>query len=103
MGGRNERSNIEVVRSICDTVDRVAPANASRHDLITFVTDRPGHDLRYAIDATRLETELGWKARETFDTGLEKTVHWYLANEAWWRPIREKHYAGERLGVRLPA
>ena len=68
-------------------------------DLITFVTDRPGHDARYAIDATRLETELGWRAEETFESGIEKTVRWYLANEAWWRPLRDKVYAGERLGI----
>ncbi len=67
--------------------------------LIAFVADRPGHDLRYAIDATKLERELGWRALETFDSGLEKTVRWYLDNEWWWRPWREKVYAGERLGV----
>ncbi|WP_193900906.1 GDP-mannose 4,6-dehydratase, partial [Rhodoblastus acidophilus] len=66
---------------------------------ITFVADRPGHDARYAIDATKLETELGWRAQENFDTGIEKTVAWYLDNEWWWRPLREKVYAGERLGL----
>ena len=101
VGGRNERSNLDVVHAICDTIDRLAPAATSRRELIAFVTDRPGHDLRYAIDATRLETELGWRAEETFETGLEKTARWYLANEAWWRPIRERRYAGERLGVAL--
>ncbi len=100
VGGRNERSNLEVVHAICDTIDRLAPANRPRRELVDFVTDRPGHDLRYAIDASRLETELGWKAEETFETGLEKTARWYLDNEAWWRPIRERRYAGERLGVR---
>ena len=99
VGGRNERSNLEVVHAICDTIDRLAPAATSRRDLVRFVTDRPGHDLRYAIDATRIETELGWRAEETFETGLEKTARWYLANEAWWRPIRERRYAGERLGA----
>ena len=67
--------------------------------LIAFVADRPGHDLRYAIDASKLERELGWRALETFDSGIEKTVRWYLDNEWWWRPLREKVYAGERLGV----
>ena len=101
IGGRNERSNLHVVETICDTLDRLAPLpdGTSRRDLIDFVSDRPGHDLRYAIDATRIETELGWRAEETFDTGLEKTVRWYLANEAWWRPIREKRYSGQRLGA----
>lgn len=99
VGGRNERTNIEVVRTICTILDRLAPKSHPHADLITFVTDRPGHDARYAIDATKLETELGWRAQETFETGIEKTVAWYLANEAWWRPLRDKVYAGERLGV----
>jgi dTDP-glucose 4,6-dehydratase len=99
VGGRNERRNIDVVRSICGLLDRLAPAGAPHERLIRFVADRPGHDQRYAIDATKLETELGWRAAETFDTGLEKTVRWYLANEWWWRPLREKVYAGERLGL----
>ncbi|WMS45349.1 dTDP-glucose 4,6-dehydratase (plasmid) [Acuticoccus sp. MNP-M23] len=100
VGGRNERSNLDVVHAICDTVDELAPSDTPRRDLITYVTDRPGHDLRYAIDATRLETELGWKAEETFETGLRKTAEWYLANEAWWRPIRAQRYSGERLGAK---
>ncbi|MGE4372234.1 MAG: dTDP-glucose 4,6-dehydratase [Xanthobacter sp.] len=99
VGGRNERSNLQVVQTICDTLDRLRPAHKPRRDLITFVTDRPGHDHRYAIDATRLETELGWKAQENFDTGLEKTVQWYLDNEWWWGPLRAKVYGGERLGL----
>jgi dTDP-glucose 4,6-dehydratase len=99
VGGRNERTNLEVVRSICEILDRLAPKSFRHGDLIRFVTDRPGHDARYAIDASKLERELGWRARETFDTGLEKTVAWYLANEAWWRPLRDRVYAGERLGV----
>ncbi|KHJ53524.1 dTDP-glucose 4,6-dehydratase [Aureimonas altamirensis] len=105
IGGRNERSNLTVVETICDTLDslRPMPDGNRRRDLIRFVTDRPGHDLRYAIDATRIETELGWKARENFESGLEKTVRWYLANEGWWRPIREKRYAGERLGRMVDA
>ena len=99
VGGRNERSNLEVVHAICDTLDRLVPADRPRRELIEFVSDRPGHDLRYAIDATRLENELGWRAREDFASGLEKTVRWYLDNEAWWRPIRERKYSGERLGA----
>jgi dTDP-glucose 4,6-dehydratase len=99
VGGRNERRNIDVVRTICAILDRLKPAARPHADLIEFVTDRPGHDLRYAIDATKLEQELGWRAQETFDTGIEKTVRWYLDNEWWWRPLREKVYAGERLGV----
>jgi dTDP-glucose 4,6-dehydratase len=99
IGGRNERKNIEVVQQICSWMDRLRPADASHHDLISFVTDRPGHDQRYAIDATRLETELGWRAQETFETGIEKTVRWYLANDGWWGPLREGVYGGERLGL----
>ncbi|WP_182084835.1 dTDP-glucose 4,6-dehydratase [Aureimonas sp. ME7] len=101
IGGRNERSNLAVVETICDTLDRLSPLEngRSRRELIDFVSDRPGHDLRYAIDATRIETELGWRAEETFETGLEKTIAWYLENPEWWRPIREKRYSGERLGA----
>ncbi|MBB3998228.1 dTDP-glucose 4,6-dehydratase [Aureimonas pseudogalii] len=101
IGGRNERSNLAVVETICDTLDRLSPLadGSSRRDLISFVTDRPGHDLRYAIDASRIESELGWQARETFETGLEKTIRWYLDNRDWWQPIREGRYSGERLGA----
>jgi dTDP-glucose 4,6-dehydratase len=99
VGGRNERSNIEVVRRICAILDRLRPMPRAYESLIAFVADRPGHDLRYAIDATKLERELGWRALETFDSGLEKTVRWYLDNEWWWRPLRDSVYAGERLGV----
>jgi dTDP-glucose 4,6-dehydratase len=99
VGGGNERTNLEVVHGIADTVDRLVPGPGPRRALVRFVADRPGHDLRYAIDASRIEAELGWRARETFETGLEKTVRWYLDNEAWWRPIRERRYAGERLGI----
>jgi len=98
VGGGNERRNIDVVRQICEVLDRIAPSNRPRQELISFVTDRPGHDARYAIDATKLETELGWRALENFDTGIEKTVQWYLDNEWWWQPLRER-YAGERLGL----
>ncbi|MGN6209323.1 dTDP-glucose 4,6-dehydratase [Asticcacaulis sp.] len=99
VGGRNERRNIDVVRRICALMDRLRPQSSPHDRLITFVTDRPGHDRRYAIDAAKLETELGWQAQETFDTGIEKTVRWYLDNEAWWRPLRGEVYAGERLGI----
>jgi len=98
VGGRNERRNIDVVRRICAVLDELAPAGAPHDRQITFVTDRPGHDARYAIDASRLESELGWRAQETFDTGIAKTVRWYLDNDWWWRPLRER-YDGERLGL----
>jgi dTDP-glucose 4,6-dehydratase len=100
VGGRNERTNLEVVETICDTLDALRPRKNGKpyKALITFVKDRPGHDKRYAIDASKLETELGWKALENFDTGIRKTVQWYLDNKWWWNPIREKKYAGERLG-----
>jgi dTDP-glucose 4,6-dehydratase len=99
VGGRNERTNIDVVKRICALLDRYRPKAEPHESLITYVTDRPGHDARYAIDATRLETELGWKALENFDTGIDKTVQWYLENEWWWRPLRDKVYSGERLGT----
>lgn len=104
IGGRNERTNLEVVKTICDSLDELVPSDAigRRRELIAFVADRPGHDKRYAIDAGKIEKELGWRAKETFETGLRKTVEWYLANEDWWRPLREKVYGGERLGL-LPA
>ena len=87
------------MRQICAVLDRIGPRAQPYESLITFVTDRPGHDLRYAIDASKLEREFGWRPLETFDTGIEKTIRWYLDNEWWWRPLRKKVYAGERLGV----
>ena len=99
VGGRNERTNLEVVEAICDELDVLVPADKPRRDLIKFVADRPGHDQRYAIDATKLEDELGWRAEETFDTGLRKTIEWYLANTDWWTPLRKSVYAGQRLGL----
>ena len=101
VGGRNERTNLAVVERICDSLDRLRPLPgvASRRSLIRFVADRPGHDRRYAIDATKLETELGWRARESFETGIDRTIAWYLDNAAWWQPLRDKVYAGERLGL----
>jgi dTDP-glucose 4,6-dehydratase len=98
VGGRNERRNIDVVRRICSVLDELRPSNRPREELIDFVADRPGHDARYAIDATKLEIELGWRAVENFDSGIEKTVRWYIDNDWWWRPLRER-YAGERLGL----
>jgi dTDP-glucose 4,6-dehydratase len=102
VGGRNEKTNLEVVETICELLDTRAPlaSGARRRSLIDFVTDRPGHDRRYAIDATKLETELGWRAEENFDTGLARTIDWYLDNRWWWEPIRSGSYAGERLGTK---
>jgi dTDP-glucose 4,6-dehydratase len=101
VGGHNERTNIDVARNICALVDEFAPdpQQGSRERLITFVGDRPGHDLRYAIDASKIERDLGWRPRETFETGLRKTVAWYLDNKSWWQRIRSGVYRGERLGV----
>jgi len=98
VGGRNERRNIDVVRRICTVLDELVPGDKPRATLIEFVTDRPGHDARYAIDAAKLENELGWQAQHTFDTGIEKTVRWYLENQWWWQPLRER-YDGQRLGL----
>ena len=100
VGGGNERTNLQVVQAVCDAVDALhpRPEGGSRRDLIAFVTDRPGHDRRYAIDASKLETELGWKARETFDTGLQATVRWYLDRSDWWAPLAAR-YDQARLGV----
>lgn len=99
IGGQNERQNLDVVHAICDVVDELAPARESRRRLVRFVTDRPGHDLRYAIDASKVAREIGWRPRETFETGLRKTVRWYLENEAWWRHVQSGSYRGERLGL----
>ena len=99
IGGHNERTNLEVVKTICAILDDLRPkAQGNYADQIVFVTDRPGHDLRYAIDSDKLQKELGWKPEENFDTGIRKTVQWYLDNAWWWKPIREKKYAGQRLG-----
>jgi len=102
IGGRSERTNLEVVQRICDMLDELVPAATSRRRLITFVPDRPGHDQRYAIDASKLEQELGWQPQESFESGLAKTVRWYLDNRHWWQPLRQRVYRGERLGL-IPA
>jgi dTDP-glucose 4,6-dehydratase len=101
IGGRAERTNLDVVHAICQALDERRPrtGGARYADLITFVTDRPGHDRRYAIDPSKTESELGWSARESFESGIGKTVDWYLGREDWWRPLREAKYAGERLGL----
>ena len=100
VGGRNERTNLSVVETLCDLLDARCPhADGPRRKLITFVKDRPGHDARYAIDATKLETELGWRAQHTFETGLAATIDWYLENNWWWQPLKD--IAAERRG--LPA
>jgi dTDP-glucose 4,6-dehydratase len=100
IGGRNERTNLHVVQTICDLLDRFRPSKTGpRRQLITFVADRPGHDRRYAIDATKLESDLGWRAEETFETGLRKTVAWYLDHESWWRTILDGGYQTKRIGL----
>ncbi|WP_299615960.1 dTDP-glucose 4,6-dehydratase [uncultured Tateyamaria sp.] len=101
IGGENERSNLELVRSLCAILDRLQPRadGAPYADLITFVTDRPGHDARYAIDPTRLRDELGWRPSVTLDEGLERTVRWYLDNTAWWQALQARDGVGDRLGT----
>jgi dTDP-glucose 4,6-dehydratase len=100
VGGNNERTNLQVVETICTVLDELAPRPDGKAygELITFVADRPGHDKRYAIDATKLKGELGWRAEEDFDSGIRKTIRWYLEHPEWWQPIRAQKYAGERLG-----
>ena len=101
VGGHNERTNLEVVKTVCAILDELRPrADGAKYEsLITYVKDRPGHDLRYAIDPSKLMNELGWKPRENFETGIRKTVQWYPDNEWWWGPIHRNRYAGERLGT----
>jgi dTDP-glucose 4,6-dehydratase len=99
IGGNAERRNIDVVRDICTLLDELAPGDRPRAELITFVTDRPGHDARYAMDTTKISRDLGWSPRETFESGLRKTVRWYLDNRPWWENLRRAGYAGERLGL----
>ena len=99
IGGHNEKQNIDVVHTICDILDEVKPkVEGSYRDQITSVADRPGHDMRYAIDASKIQKELGWVPQETFESGIKKTVEWYLNNEAWWKAVLDGSYQGERLG-----
>ena len=103
IGGHNEKTNLDVVLTICSLLDELVPNKpegvVNYKDLITYVTDRPGHDVRYAIDASKIERELNWKPEETFDTGIRKTVEWYLNNKVWWSRVLDGSYAGERLGI----
>ena len=99
VGGHNERTNLDVVKTICALLDELVPDGSPHEALITFVADRPGHDRRYAIDAGKIERELGWKPRETLETGMEKTVRWYLENSGWCEAVRSRGYMGERLGL----
>ena len=104
IGGHNEKTNLEVVQAICDALDELVPlapdvGSSCRRELITFVADRPGHDRRYAIDPSKIAQELGWTPRETFDSGLRKTVQWYLDNREWWQRVQDGSYQGERLGL----
>jgi dTDP-glucose 4,6-dehydratase len=104
IGARNERSNIAVVQAICALLDEIAPApGGARARLITYVADRPGHDRRYAIDPTKIERELGWRAAETFESGLRKTVLWYVDNRPWWQGILDRGYRAQRIGLDLSA
>jgi dTDP-glucose 4,6-dehydratase len=98
VGGRNEKTNLEVVKAICEALAELRPGK-NYEKLISFVPDRPGHDRRYAIDAGKLERELGWRAKENFESGLRKTIEWYLENEWWWGPLRRSVYGGERIGL----
>lgn len=101
IGGRNERANLHVVETICDLLDRLEPAaGGPRRSLISFVADRPGHDRRYAIDASKIENELGWRARENFESGVAKTVAWYVQNRSWWQAILDRGYKAERIGLK---
>ena len=105
IGGHNEKTNLGVVQALCRILDELVPEHPDGillyEELITYVDDRPGHDFRYAIDASKIEAELGWTPDESFDTGLAKTVRWYLENEQWWKSVLDGSYKGERLGLRL--
>jgi len=99
VGARSECSNLAVVMAVCDYLDDRLPRETSYRDAISFVTDRPGHDFRYAIDPDKIEREIGWRSEQNFGRGLERTIEWYITNEAWWREIRNTRYDGERLGL----
>ena len=100
IGGHNEATNLDLVRQICTLLDEARPSDTPYADLITFVADRPGHDARYAIDATRIERELGWTPSVTLEEGLRRTVKWYLENAAWWQPLLDRKGVGQRLGTK---
>ncbi|MEM7015742.1 MAG: dTDP-glucose 4,6-dehydratase [Pseudomonadota bacterium] len=99
IGGHNEKTNLDVVYTLCELLDELHPSTAPHRELVTFVVDRPGHDQRYAIDASKIDQALGWKPAETFESGLRKTVQWYLDNETWWQRVMDGSYQGERLGL----
>jgi len=105
IGGHNEKTNLQVVRTICEILDELVPNhpdNINHYDeLITFVEDRPGHDYRYAIDASKIQSELGWAPKETFESGIRKTIEWYLGNQEWWQHVQDGTYRGERLGLTI--
>lgn len=105
IGGHNEKANIDVVESICSLLEELVPNKpdgvSQYRDLITYVSDRPGHDVRYAIDASKIEHDLGWKPKETFESGIRKTVEWYLGNKSWWLRVLDSSYSGERLGISM--
>lgn len=103
IGGHNEKTNLEVVKTLCRILDEMVPDHPGEieyyEELITYVSDRPGHDLRYAIDATKIDQQLNWRPTETFETGIRKTVEWYLRNKSWWQRVQDGSYQGERLGL----
>ena len=99
VGARNEKSNLDLVTATCRMLDQMVPTTQSYERLITYVPDRPCHDQRHAIDSAKVETELGWRTLETFESGLAKTIRWYLDNDWWWRPLRQRVYGGDRLGL----
>lgn len=99
IGGENEYSNLDLVKTVCAIMDELCPVEHSYAELITFVTDRPGHDARYSIDPRRIREELGWRPSMTVEEGLRKTVQWYLDNEDWWQALQNRNGVGKRLGT----